>query len=145
LVALYSPDAINDQVAESAVVGRDAIRETFSRDFAAAEMMCMVEQIFQDGDWTTLEWRDPEGLRGCGFFHVVDGKIVFSAGEYWDKLSLLRLWRLPMPASMQSQSVTCRISVKSATLAWAFPERHSKAKTIYRRPLPIDTLTSRFL
>ena len=29
------------------------------------------------------------GLRGCGFFHVVNEKILFQRG-YWDKLSFLR-------------------------------------------------------
>jgi hypothetical protein len=33
-------------------------------------------------------------LRGCGFFHVRDGKIAFQRG-YWDKLSFLRLHGLP--------------------------------------------------
>jgi hypothetical protein len=35
-------------------------------------------------------------LRGCGFFHVQDGKIRFQRG-YWDKLSFLRLHSLPLP------------------------------------------------
>jgi hypothetical protein len=54
-----------------------------------------VENIFEDGDVAILEWRDPLGLRGCGFFHVRDGKIVFQRG-YWDKLSFLRLHGLPV-------------------------------------------------
>ena len=45
-----------------------------------------------------LEWRDPLGLRGRGFFHVVDGKNVFQRG-YWDNLSFLRLHGLPWPKS----------------------------------------------
>ena len=36
-----------------------------------------------------LEWKDSLGLRGCGFFHVVNGKILFQRG-YWDKLSFLK-------------------------------------------------------
>jgi limonene-1,2-epoxide hydrolase len=62
----------------------------FAREFAAADMVCIVENIFEDRDVAILEWRDPLGLRGCGFFHVRDGKIVFQRG-YWDKLSFLRL------------------------------------------------------
>lgn len=54
----------------------------------------IVENIFEDGDWAILEWRDPLGLRGGGFFHVVNDKIVFQRG-YWDKLSFLRLHGLP--------------------------------------------------
>lgn len=96
LAALYADGAINHQVAERPVEGREAIRRMFTAAFAAAEMICIVENLFQDGEWAILEWRDPKGLRGCGFFHVVGGKIVFQRG-YWDKLSFLRLHGLPLP------------------------------------------------
>jgi limonene-1,2-epoxide hydrolase len=96
LTGFYGENATNHQVAESPVVGRAAIREMFIREFARAEMVCLVENIFQDGEWAILEWRDPLGLQGCGFFHVVNGEIVFQRG-YWDKLSFLRLHGLPMP------------------------------------------------
>ncbi|MBE9160254.1 nuclear transport factor 2 family protein [Nodosilinea sp. LEGE 06152] len=97
LAAFYSDDAVNHQVANVPVVGRDAIRDMFSAEFAQADMVCIVEQIFQDGEWAILEWRDPLGLQGCGFFHILDGKIVFQRG-YWDKLTFLRLNGLPLPA-----------------------------------------------
>ena len=97
LAALYAPGAVNHQVAEEPVEGREAIRATFEREFAAADMTCLVEHLFEDGAWAILEWRDPLGLRGCGFFHVVDGEIVFQRG-YWDKLSFLRLHGLPIPS-----------------------------------------------
>lgn len=90
LAAFYSEGATNHQVAESPVVGREAIREMFRAAFATAAMTCLVENLFEDGEWAILEWRDPLGLRGCGFFHVVEGKIVFQRG-YWDKLSFLRM------------------------------------------------------
>jgi limonene-1,2-epoxide hydrolase len=96
LTDLYAEDAINHQVAETLVRGRTAIREMFVSAFAATTMVCLVENIFQDGEWAILEWRDPFGLRGCGFFHVVHGKIVFQRG-YWDKLTFLRLQGLPLP------------------------------------------------
>lgn len=86
LAALYAPDAVNHQVMFEPVSGRDAIRAMFLREFAAAEMICIPENLFEDGEWAILEWRDPKGLRGCGFFHVVDGRIVFQRG-YWDRLS----------------------------------------------------------
>jgi ketosteroid isomerase-like protein len=94
IAALYHEDAVNHQMPEEPVRGRAAIHAMFTRDFAAAEMVCMVENIFEDGDVAILEWRDPLGLRGCGFFHVRDGKIAFQRG-YWDKLSFLRLHGLP--------------------------------------------------
>jgi hypothetical protein len=43
-------------------------------------MVCIPENIFEDGNWAILEWRDPKGLRG-----------------YRDKLSFLRLNNLPLP------------------------------------------------
>ncbi len=90
LAELYHEDAINHQVANEPVVGRDAIRNMFAEEFARAEMLCIPEQIFEDGDWAILEWKDPLGLRGCGFFQVINGKIAFQRG-YWDKLSFLKL------------------------------------------------------
>jgi hypothetical protein len=96
LAALYAEDAVNHQVAEAPVAGRAAIREMFAAGFAAATMVCIVENLFEDGEWAILEWRDPTGLRGCGFFHVVDGRIDFQRG-YWDKLTFLRLQGLPIP------------------------------------------------
>jgi len=96
LAELYADDAINHQVAEAPVQGKPAIREMFAAGFASATMVCIVENIFQDGEWAMLEWKDPLGLRGCGFFHVIDDKIIFQRG-YWDKLSFLRLQGLPWP------------------------------------------------
>lgn len=99
LTAFYDEDAINHQVAESPVQGRENIRCMFASAFAAAKMHCIVENIFEEGQWAILEWRDPSGLRGCGFFHVVDSRIAFQRG-YWDKLTFLRLQGLPMPEEL---------------------------------------------
>jgi len=98
LAALYADDATNHQVALDPVIGRAAIHAMFRREFAAAEMECSPEQMFEDGDWAILEWRDPKGLRGCGFFHVVGGLIHFQRG-YWDQLSFLRQQGLPLPTA----------------------------------------------
>jgi limonene-1,2-epoxide hydrolase len=95
IAALYHEDAINHQVAQDPVEGRAAIGAMFAREFAAADTVCIVEALFEDGDVAILEWRDPLGLRGCGIFHVRDGKIAFQRG-YWDKLSFLRLHGLPI-------------------------------------------------
>jgi limonene-1,2-epoxide hydrolase len=96
LASFYADDAVNHQVAETPVRGKDAIRTTFANGFASATMVCLVENLFEDGEWAILEWRDPLGLRGCGFFHVQNGLIVFQRG-YWDKLTFLRLQGLPLP------------------------------------------------
>jgi len=98
LGAFYHSDAINHQVAENPVEGRDAIRAMFAAEFEKAKMVCIPENLFEDGEWAILEWRDPLGLRGCGFFHVIDGLIAFQRG-YWDKLSFLKMHGLPLPNS----------------------------------------------
>lgn len=59
-------------------------------------MTCLVENLFEDGDWAILEWRDPNGLRGCGFFRVHEGQIVFQRG-YFDQLTFFRAQGLPIP------------------------------------------------
>lgn len=90
LSSLYAEFATNHQVANQPVVGKKAIRAMFEQEFAGGGMVCIPDNIFTDGEWAILEWYDPKGLRGCGFFHIVDGKIVFQRG-YWDKLSFQRL------------------------------------------------------
>ena len=93
----YHDDAINHQVTQQPVVGKMAIREMFAREFDQADMTCIIENIFEDKDWGILEWKDPLGLRGCGFFQIENGKIKFQRG-YWDKLSFLRQHKLPIPS-----------------------------------------------
>ena len=95
ITSLYHEDATNHQVANEPAIGIEVIRAMFTDEFAIADMTCIVENIFEDGQWAILEWKDPLGLRGCGFFHVVNGKILFQRG-YWDKLSFLKLRNLPI-------------------------------------------------
>lgn len=75
LASMYTADAVNHQVAESPVQGRDSIRAMFVNGFASAKMVCIVENIFEEGSWAILEWRDPLGLRGCGFFRF-EGELI---------------------------------------------------------------------
>lgn len=66
--ALYHEDAVNIQVAAGEpTVGRQAIRDGFAG----------------------------VALRGCGFFHVVDGRIKFQRG-YGDKASWFGQLGLPV-------------------------------------------------
>ena len=96
LASMYAEDAVNPQEAAAPVTGRAAIQAMFAAGFQAANMVCLVENLFEDGEWAILEWKDPLGLRGCGFFRVVAGRIVLQRG-YWDKLSFLRQHGLPLP------------------------------------------------
>lgn len=96
LANFYHEDAINHQVANEPVEGKKAIKEMFEKEFSQADMVCIIENIFEDGEWAILEWKDPLGLRGCGFFHIINDKIKFQRG-YWDKLSFLRQHGLPIP------------------------------------------------
>lgn len=91
----YTDDAVNHQVANAPVAGKEAIRRMFAGEFATAKMVCIVENIFEDGEWAILEWKDPLGLRGCGFFHIKNNLIVYQRG-YWDKLSFLKQHNLPI-------------------------------------------------
>ncbi len=93
---LYHEDAINHQVTDEPVVGKNAIREMFANEFSRANMHCIIENIFEDKDWGILEWKDPLGLRGCGFFQIKNGVIKFQRG-YWDKLTFLRQHNLTIP------------------------------------------------
>lgn len=102
LADFYTEDAVNHQVAEQPAHGRAAIREMFKSGFGMTEMVCIPENIFEEGEWAILEWRDPKGLRGCGFFHVVGSKIVFQRG-YWDKLSFIRTHNLPWPDDLKGR------------------------------------------
>lgn len=97
LAEFYLPDAVNHQVANEPVRGRKAILDMFRREFAAARMVCLVENLFEDGDCAILEWRDPLGLRGCGFFFLREGKTALQRG-YWDKLSFLKAHGLALPS-----------------------------------------------
>jgi hypothetical protein len=122
LAAMYSEDATNHQVAERPVVGRLAIREMFASEFARAKMICIVENIFQDGEWAILEWRDPLGLRGCGFFHVVNDRIKFQRG-YWDKLSFLRMHGLPQHMTPRLVAAIPKLASLNIERSLAFFER----------------------
>lgn len=96
LAALYAADAVNHQVVMDPLVGRAAIRRMFEVEFGRAQMTCLVENLFEEGEWAILEWRDPNGLRGCGFFRVREGQIVFQRG-YFDQLTFFRAQGLPIP------------------------------------------------
>lgn len=61
IAALYADDAVNHQVANAPVAGKEAIRRMFAGEFATAKMVCIVENIFEDGEWAILEWKDPLG------------------------------------------------------------------------------------
>jgi limonene-1,2-epoxide hydrolase len=95
LTALYAEDAVNHQVTQEPVVGRAALLAMFEADFARAAMVCQIEAIHEAGDVAILEWSDPLGLRGCGFFTILNDLIVFQRG-YWDKLSFLKMHGLPI-------------------------------------------------
>ncbi len=96
LAEYYHEVAINHQVNQEPIIGKEAIYQMFVDEFATADMVCIIENIFEDGEWAILEWKDPLGLRGCGFFHVINSKIKFQRG-YWDRLSFLRQHNLPFP------------------------------------------------
>ena len=84
-------------MANEPVTGKVAIKEMFEGEFAQADMTCIPINVLCDGEWVTMEWTDSIEMKGCGFFHVIDGKIKLQRG-YWDKLSFLKLHDLPIPS-----------------------------------------------
>lgn len=85
--ALYSADAVNHQIALEPVIGQEAIEQFHRETFAGGPLTCMPINLVVEGDWGALEWVDPDGFRGCGFFHVRGGEIVHQRG-YWDSAQL---------------------------------------------------------
>lgn len=95
---LYHDDAENIQVALGVPLkGKQAIFEDFQSFFASTpDSYTNIENLFEDGEWAIIEWSGggnfvaadgnckPYTLCGCGFFHIIDGKIKFQRG-YWDK------------------------------------------------------------
>lgn len=96
LMELYDENAVNHQVVTEPLVGRKEIRRMFEIEFGRAKMVCVPEMIHESGSWAILEWSDPTGLRGCGFFQVENGKITRQRG-YFDQLTFFRKQGLPVP------------------------------------------------
>ena len=111
--ALYHDDATNWQVAAGPpVVGNHAIKQDLTEFFLAfPDSVTNIENLFEDGQWAMLEWSGgatwqgefagmpPNGgaftLQGCGFFHVIDGKIKYQRG-YWDRTTWFKQLRIPV-------------------------------------------------
>lgn len=96
LAALYHDDATDHQVARESVHGRDAIRARYAADFADAATECVPVNLFEDGEWAILEWKDPNGLLGCELFEVIDGRVKLRR-SYWDRLNAVHA-----PASVEA-------------------------------------------
>lgn len=96
LESLYDDNAVNHQMPNEPITGKKAIGQMFRDEFKLApEMHCIPIQIIEQGNWAVLEWKDPKGLQGCGFFEVENNKIKTQRG-YWDKLSFYKLNNIPL-------------------------------------------------
>ncbi len=96
MAELYADDAVNHQVMFEPVKGQKAIKKMLEHDFAQTKMVCIIENIFEDGEWITLEWKESQGLRGCEIFRVVNSKIQLQRG-YWDRLAFYKEHDLQTP------------------------------------------------
>ena len=97
LVDLYSFDAVNEQaVLSEPLQGHQAIQRLLKLDFSRAKMICIEERIYECGDTAILQWRDPNGLKGCGFFQIENDRITHQRG-YFDQLSFFKTQGLPIP------------------------------------------------
>ena len=48
IAELYATNAVNHQVANEPIIGKESIYKMFVNEFATAKMVCMVENIFED-------------------------------------------------------------------------------------------------
>ena len=97
LANLYDEDAVNEQaVFTEPLRGQAAIRSLFETDFSRAKMVCIEERIYECGDTAILQWKDPVGLKGCGFFQFRDDKIIHQKG-YFDQLTFFKAQGLAIP------------------------------------------------
>ncbi len=97
LTRLYAENAVNDQaVLPAPITGRAAIREMLEIDFERAQMVCIEERIYACGDTAILQWKDPAGFEGCGFFQVENDLIIHQKG-YFDQLSFFRANGIAVP------------------------------------------------
>lgn len=97
LLQLYAEDVINEQVVFSKTLrGHDAMRQLFELEFSRAQMTCLEKRIYECGDTAILQWEDPLGLEGCGFFQVKDNQIVHQKG-YFDQLRFFKVQGLAVP------------------------------------------------
>ena len=97
LADFYAENAVNEQaVFSEPLVGREAIRRLLEIDFGRAKMRCIEERIYECGDTAILQWNDPMGLKGCGFFQFKDGQIIHQKG-YFDQLTFFKTQGLPIP------------------------------------------------
>ncbi len=97
LAMMYHEDAVNEQaVFAEPRRGREEIREFLEIDFARAKMVCIEERVYECGDTAILQWRDPIGFKGCGFFQFKNEKIIHQKG-YFDQLTFFKAHGLPIP------------------------------------------------
>lgn len=54
------------------------------------------ERIYESGDTAILQWKDPAGFKGGGFFQFKDGQIIHQKG-YFDQLSFFKANGVPIP------------------------------------------------
>lgn len=80
LVRFYAEQAVYQHVSEEPIAGRDAIAQRFAQSSAAKTQQRSVERLLEDGDWAILEWREPQGRRGCTLFEVRGSRIVSQRG-----------------------------------------------------------------
>ena len=93
-------------------MGKARIKEDLTSFFAAfPDNVTHIENLLEAGEWAILEWSGgatwkgefasnaPNGktftLRGCGFFHVVEGKIKVQRG-YWDRATWFKQLGIPV-------------------------------------------------
>ena len=117
VAACYHEDAVNWQVADQPVRGRESIRGMMAAFFTAfPDAWTQCESTLIDGEWAAWEWvgggtflnalgdLPPTGksfeIRGCGFFQIIEGKIRLQRG-YWDRAAWYQQIGVPLDAGVK--------------------------------------------
>ncbi|MBS1615805.1 MAG: nuclear transport factor 2 family protein [Bacteroidetes bacterium] len=77
LSELYAEFASYQPLPLPLCIGRNAIRNKYESAFENKELMCIPDNLFEDGEWAILEAYDFKGSRSCTVFHIIEGMIVF--------------------------------------------------------------------
>lgn len=80
IAELYAENAVNHQVANEPVVGKEAIKKMFLREFASAEMVCIPENIFEEEIGRSWNGKTPKKCAAVVSSMFWTGKLSSSAG-----------------------------------------------------------------
>ena len=111
LANLYHENAIDDEVANALVDGREAIRQLFATQFANTQMICIPENIFEEGQWAfpLRKTGHPDPV-GCSIFFASRLRLEHGALAVHQRVAVARWRGLPARQQARGHTAVTRIS-----------------------------------